>query len=353
MVAQDLDQQRLHHYLEKMVNDFGAAASAPLVLIGDRLGLFRSLADHGPLDPQQLADHTGTHERYVREWLAAMLAAEYIEHDPATGAFSMSPEQVAVFADKDSPVLMTGGFYSLASVFMDESRVAEAFRSGGGLGWEDRNSCLFCGVEKFFRPSYEANLVQQWLPALDGVIEKLHRGASVADVGCGHGASTIIMAQAFPRSTFVGFDIHDGSIDHARRHARELGLTNVRFEVATAKDFPGQWDLVTCFDCLHDMGDPVGAASHVRKALADDGTWMIVEPMAGDRLEDNLNPIGRIYYAFSTAVCVPTSLSQEVGLALGTQAGEAKLRQVIEAGGLTRVRRAAETPFNLIIEARK
>ena len=353
MVTQTQEQNRLHEYMGKILNDFGAAASAPLVLIGDRLGLFQALAEDGPLDSQELAGHTQTTERYVREWLAAMLASQYIKYDSAIEKFSMSPEQIAVFADKNSPVLMTGGFYSLASVFADETRVTDAFKTGRGVGWGDRDACLFCGVEKFFRPSYEASLVQDWLPALDGVVEKLRSGAMVADVGCGHGASTIIMAQAFSQSTFVGFDIHKGSIEHARRHAKELGLTNVEFEIATAKDFPGQWDLVTCFDCLHDMGDPVGAASHIHDSLANGGTWMIIEPMPGDRLEDNLNPVGRIYYAFSTTVCVPTSLSQEVGLALGTQAGEAKLSEVIQAGGFTDVRRATETPFNLILEAHK
>lgn len=265
----------------------------------------------------------------------------------------MNPEQIAVFADQDSPVLMTGGFYSLASVFADEPLVREAFKTGKGIEWGDHNSCLFCGVEKFFRPSYKSSLVDQWLPTLTDVIPKLQRGCRVADVGCGHGASTIIMAEAFPNSTFVGYDIHQASIEHARMAASDSGLTNVEFHVGTAKDFPGKWDLVAFFDCFHDMGDPAGAAAHVYETLNDDGTWMIVEPMAGDTLEENLNPIGRVYYSFSTTVCVPTSLSQEVGTALGTQAGEAKLTETIKAGGFSKVRRATETPFNIILEARK
>jgi SAM-dependent methyltransferase len=353
MMTQTLDETRLHEYMGKILNDFGAAVSAPLVLLGDRLGLFRCLAQEGPLRSKGLAERTGTSERYVREWLASMAASGYVDYDAATGQFSMSPEQSAVFADERSPVLMTGGFYSISSVFADAPRVEEAFRSGQGIEWGAHDSCLFCGVERFFRPSYRAHLIGEWLPALDGVVERLERGARVADVGCGHGVSTLIMAEAFPRSRFVGFDLHEASIRRARRSAGESGLSNVSFEVSTAKQLPGTWDLVTCFDCLHDMGDPAGAAAHVHASLAEDGTWMVVEPIAGDRLEDNLNPVGRIYYSFSTTVCTPTSLSQEVGAALGAQAGEARLREVIEAGGFRRVRRAAETPFNVILEARK
>jgi SAM-dependent methyltransferase len=265
----------------------------------------------------------------------------------------MTPEQKAVLADPDSPVAMAGGFCSAASVYHDEPRVAEAFRTGEGIAWQDHHQCLFCGTEKFFRPGYAANLVQHWIPALDGVHDKLQAGARVADIGCGHGASTIIMARAFPNSTFIGFDLHPGSILRASQCAREQGLSNVSFAVASAKEFPGRnYDLIATFDALHDMGDPVGAAAHACASLAPDGTWMIVEPFAGDSLEENLNPVGRLFYAFSTMVCTPNSRSQEVGLALGAQAGEARLREVAETAGFSRFRRATQTPFNLILEAK-
>jgi SAM-dependent methyltransferase len=333
-----------------MVSEMGAAANAALILIGDKLGLFRALAG-ARLTSAELAGKTGTNERYVREWLASQAASGFVIYDAAAGRFTLSPEQSAVFADEDSPVNMTGGFYSLAAVFADEPQLVESFKSGKGLGWGKRCNCLFCGVERFFRPGYKANLVEAWLPALDGVLAKLERGAKVADVGCGHGASTFIMAKAFPRSEFIGIDFHDASIAHAREHAR--GFSNVRFETGRAQDFPGSgFDLVTMFDALHDMGDPVGAAAHARDALKPDGTLMLVEPMAGDSLAENLNPVGRIYYAFSTSVCVPAALNQEVGTALGAQAGEKRLATVLREGGFSRVRRATATPFNMVIEAR-
>jgi SAM-dependent methyltransferase len=333
-----------------MVSEMGAAANAALILIGDKLGLFRALAG-ARLTSAELAGKTGTNERYVREWLASQAASGFVIYDAAAGRFTLSPEQAAVFADEDSPVNMTGGFYSLAAVFADEPQLVESFKSGKGLGWGKRCNCLFCGVERFFRPGYKANLVEAWLPALDGVLAKLERGAKVADVGCGHGASTFIMAKAFPRSEFIGIDFHDASIAHAREHAR--GFSNVRFETGRAQDFPGSgFDLVTMFDALHDMGDPVGAAAHARDALKPDGTLMLVEPMAGDSLAENLNPVGRIYYAFSTSVCVPAALNQEVGTALGAQAGEKRLATVLREGGFSRVRRATATPFNMVIEAR-
>ncbi|HMB70834.1 MAG TPA: class I SAM-dependent methyltransferase [bacterium] len=348
-----LDENKLHDFLVKVVSDLGAAANAALVVTGDRLGLYRALAQHGPLTSEELARRTETAERYVREWLATQAASGYVQYSPADRTFWMTPEQQMALANEDSPVLMTGGFYSVASVVADEPVTTEAFRTGEGVAWGDHHECLFCGTEKFFRPSYKGNLIGGWIPALDGVHEKLERGAHVADVGCGRGASTLILAERYPSSTFVGFDPHGPSILEANLQAKEAGLTNVRFEKATAQDFPGRdYDLVCCFDCLHDMGDPVGAASHIRQALAQDGTWMIVEPYAGDSLEENLNPVGRIYYAFSTTVCTPTSLSQDVGLALGAQAGEAKLSRVVTDGGFSRVRRAAETPFNLVLEAR-
>lgn len=348
-----IDESRLSELLMKMVADMGAAAVAPLVILGDRLGLYKALALHGPLSTEQLAEKTGTAERYVREWCATQASSGYIDFDAENNLFSMSPEQQAVFADEDGPASMTGGFYSISSLFADEPKIAKAFQTGEGVPWGDHNACLFCGTEKFFRPGYRANLVAQWLPALEGVVDKLAHGAKVADVGCGHGASTLVMGHAFPKSTFIGYDFHADSVHQANQRCKEAGLTNVRFEVASAKDFPGDdFDLIAFFDCLHDMGDPVGAAAHARSALKPDGTMMLVEPFANDNLADNLNPIGRIYYAFSTMVCTPASLSQEVGLGLGAQAGEKRLRDVATQAGFSHFRRAAETPFNLIFEAK-
>jgi SAM-dependent methyltransferase len=345
-----IDNTKLETLLGTMVTELGAAANAALVLLGDKLGLYRALAAKGALTSQMLARETGTHERYIREWLSAQAASGFVTYDPATETFALSPEQTAVFADDDSPVNMTGGFHSLAAVFADEPRLTAAFKSGEGVGWGEHCNCLFCGTERFFRPGYKAHLVADWLPALDGVVDKLKRGARVADVGCGHGASTAIMAAAFPNSKFVGIDFHAPSIDKARAQAQHL--PNLRFEVASAQAFSGTFDLVTVFDALHDMGDPVGAASNIRARLSPEGTLMLVEPFAHDRLEDNLNPVGRIYYAFSASICVPASLSQEVGAALGAQAGEQRLAEALRQGGFTRVRRATETPFNMVLEAR-
>jgi len=350
----NVNEEKLHELLGKMVVELGAAVAAPLVIIGDKLGLYKALATRGPLNSVELAAQTGTHERYVREWLAAQAASGYVEYDAASKRFSMTPEQAAVFADEKSPVLMTGGFYSLVSTFHDEPKLAEAFKTGAGLAWGDHNNCLFCGVAKFFRPSYQAHLAQEWIPALGGVVDRLRKGAKVADVGCGFGISTIVMAKAYPNSRFYGFDIHPDSIAEARSLVERENVHNVDFAVASAKDFPGEdFGFITFFDCLHDMGDPGGASRHVYNGLAEDGTWMIVEPFAHDRLEENLNPVGRLYYAYSTQVCTPTSLSQEVGAALGAQAGEARLRDMIEPAGFGTVRRATETPFNIILEARK
>jgi len=346
----NLDMQKLEPLLGKVVNEMGAASNGALVILGDKLGLFRALS-HGAMTSAELAAATGTHERYVREWLSAQAASGFVDYRADTAQFSMSPEQAAVFADEDSPVFVAGGFSFLSAVYNDEPKLAEAFKSGKGLHWGEHCNCLFCGVERFFRPGYRAHLVAEWLPALDGVVEKLKRGAKVADVGCGHGASTLLMAQAFPNSEFVGFDFHDGSIAHARKQANGAG--NVRFEVARAQDFSGKaFDLVAMFDALHDMGDPIGAIAHIRTALRSDGTLMLVEPMAGDSLADNLNPVGRVYYAGSTHICVPTALNQEVGLALGAQAGEKRIGEVVRAGGFSQFRRAAATPFNMILEAR-
>ena len=346
---------KLEAFVGKMLGDIGASFSGSLVLMGDKLGLYKALAEHGPLNSAELASRTGTTERYVREWLAAQAASGYVDFDASTQKYSMNETQIAVLADESSEFCMLGAYECIASTYKDEPKVTEAFRTGRGVGWHDHSQCLFRGTERFFRSGYAAHLVQDWLPALDGVVEKLTSGAKVADVGCGHGASTILMAQAFPKSKFVGFDYHLASVYRAEEAARHAGVADrCRFEVASAKDFPGHnYDLVAVFDCLHDMGDPVGAAAHIRQSLDTDGTWMIVEPFANDDMADNLNPVGRIFYAASTMVCVPASLSQEVGLALGAQAGEARLKSVVEQGGFTRVRRATATPFNLILEARR
>jgi SAM-dependent methyltransferase len=350
-----VDPAKLNEFAGKMVGDLGAAISAALVVVGDRLGLYKDLAKGGPATSEELAKRTGTAERYVREWLAAQAASGYVGYDSASGRYALSPEQAMVFADEGGPAFMAGAFDIITAVFRDEPKITAAFRSGKGVGWHEHDTCLFRATERFFRPGYAAHLVPEWIPALDGVQAKLERGARVADVGCGHGASTIVMAKAFPNSRFFGFDYHAPSIERARQLAAEEGVgERCRFEVAAAKEYPGtDYDLVAFFDCLHDMGDPVGAARHVRETLHADGTWLIVEPFANDKLEDNLNPVGRIYYAASTMVCTPASLSQEVGLGLGAQAGEARLRKVVTEGGLSRFRRAAETPFNLILEARR
>ena len=349
----EVDAEKLNAFIARFVGDLGATVGAGMVVIGEKLGLYKALAEQ-PLTAAELARHTDTDERYVREWLSAQAASGYVNYDPKTQRFSLDAEQALALAVEDSPAYVPGAFELALGALKAVPRIGEAFRSGAGMGWHEHDHAVFHGTEKFFRPGYIANLVSAWIPALDGVAAKLQRGARVADIGCGKGASTILMAQAFPRSQFVGFDYHAASIDAARKAAERAGVAErARFEVAKAKDYPGtQYDFVAVFDCLHDMGDPIGAAAHVRRSLADDGTWMIVEPFAKDRLEDNLNPVGRVYYAFSTLLCTPCSRSQEVGLCLGAQAGEARLREVVTAGGFTTFRRAAETPFNLVFEAR-
>jgi len=349
-----VDDEKLDKFIGQILGDLGGAASISMARMGDALGLYRALNLKGAMTCEELAAEAGVNRRYLQEWLSHQAASNYLTYEPSTGRFTLPPEQAMVFAVEDSPVYMLGGFDLMASLIDAQPGVQEAFNTGGGVAWDDHTGCMFCAVARFFRPGYHHNLVPNWLPALNGVSDKLQRGALVADVACGHGWSTVLMAKAFPGSNFVGFDFHPSSIEHARAHAQEHGvLANTRFEVATAKEFPGaDFDLVTCFDCLHDMGDPVGTAAHVRQSLKPEGTWMIVEPMAGDHLEDNLNPVGRLYYAGSTMICVPTSLSQEVGAALGAQAGEARLRDVISEGGFRSVRRATETPFNIILEAR-
>jgi SAM-dependent methyltransferase len=349
-----IDDNKLHQFMGQMLGDLGGASSIAMVRIGDALGLYRLLHANGAMTCTDLAKEAGVSERYLREWLSHQAASNYLSYAPESGTFTLPPEQAMVFAVEDSPLYMLGGFDLMATLIDAQPKVQKAFKTGGGVAWSDHTTCMFCAVARFFRPGYHNNLVAQWLPALEGVVTKLQQGAEVADVGCGHGWSTVLMAKAFPNSRFVGYDFHPGSVEQACAHAADHGVTsNTRFEVAAAKEYPGtDFDLVTCFDCLHDMGDPIGASAHVRQSLKADGTWMIVEPMAGDRLEHNLNPVGRLYYAGSTMICVPTSLSQEVGAALGAQAGEAKLREAITAGGFRDIRRATETPFNMILEAR-
>src|SRR5215813_4277354 len=349
-----IDQNKLEGFVHKALGDIGSALTASLVVIGDKLGLYREMKTAGPVTSAELAARTGTTERSVREWLSAQAAAGYVDYDAETGRYTLPLEHAVALTDENSPACVLGGFQGMTAAMRAAAKVTAAFRTGSGVGWHEHDPELFIGTERFFRPGYNAHLVSEWLPALGGVTAKLARGASVADVGCGHGASTLIMAQAFPGSTFVGFDYHPPSIEAARERARSAGLADrVRFEVAAAKSYPGsRYDLVTFFDCLHDMGDPVGAARHVHESLAPDGTWMLVEPFAHDRVEDNLNPLGRLFYSVSTLVCTQASLAQEVGLALGAQAGEARLRDVVTKAGFTRFRRATETPFNLVFEAR-
>jgi len=344
---------KLNAFIGQFVTDLGAAVHTGMVVIGERLGLYKALAGE-PMTPAQLAARTKTDERYLREWLASQAAGGYVTYDDKTGKFGLNEEQVFTLAKEDSPAYLPGAFELALGSLAAVPRIADSFRTGSGMGWHEHADGVFHGCEKFFRPGYAANLVSAWIPALSDVKEKLEAGAKVADVGCGLGASTILMAQAFPKSKFFGFDYHDKSIETARESARRAGVADrVTFEVSKAKEFPGKgYDFVAVFDCLHDMGDPIGAAAHVRQSLAKDGTWMIVEPFANDQLKDNLNPVGRVYYSFSTLLCTPCSRSQEVGLCLGAQAGEARIREVVNSAGFNRFRRATETPFNIVYEAR-
>ena len=349
-----IDEKKLNDFLGKVVGDVGAAMSAALVVIGDKLGLYKAIAEAGPVTPADLARMTGTTERYVREWLNAQAASGYISYDAASGRFALPPEHALALADDSSPASVPGLFHVTAAMWHGEEKMTDNFRSGAGMAWGAQHPCLFEGTERFFRAGYIGNLVSAWLPALEGVTGKLSTGAKVADVGCGLGASTILMAKAFPRSRFVGFDSHEKSIAIARERAKKAGVDDrVSFEVANSTGYPGNdYDLVAHFDCLHDMEDPVGAARHVKETIARDGTWMIVEPFAADRPEGNHNPVGRVFYSASTLLCVPHSLAHQ-GPALGAQAGEARLREVVVGGGgFTRFRRATETPFNIILEAR-
>jgi len=349
-----IDQRKLEKFLGQVVGELGAAMNAALVLIGEKLGLYKAMAGAGPMTAAELAKKTNTDERYIREWLSAQAAGGFVTYLPDKQAFLLPDEQAFALAVEDSPAYLPGAFYLVSAIIKDESKLVEAFRTGDGVGWDEHDVSLFEGTEKFFRPNYAANLVSSWIPSLSGIDEKLKRGARVADVGCGHGASTILMAKAYPNSEFVGFDYHGPSVGWARRAAAKAGAKNATFEVATAKDFHGaRYDLVVFFDCLHDMGDPVGASRHVHEMLNPDGAWMIVEPFANDKLEENLTPFGRLAYCASTMICTPASRAQEVGLCMGAQAGEARMRKVVMDGGFTKFRRATETPFNLVYEAKR
>jgi SAM-dependent methyltransferase len=349
----ELDLAEPDAFVDQAMSDMGAAISGLMVCLGDELGLYRAMVGAGPLSPEDLAQRTGTDTRYVGEWLNNQAAGGYVSYDPATTRYELPEAQAMALADEDSPNFLAGGFATIGSAWADWAKLTDAFRTGAGVGWHEHDDRLYRGMERFFRPRYRAHLAVDWIPALDGVEDKLHHGARVADVGCGHGASTILMAQAFPRVQLVGYDTHEPSIDVARKRAADAGVADrVRFEAVAAKDYPGSYDLITFFNCLHDMGDPVGAAAHARAALTNDGTVMLVEPFANDRLEDNLNPIGRVFYGLSTVISTASSKAQQAGLTLGAQAGEERLGAVFHDAGFTRFRRAAETPLSLVFEAR-
>jgi 2-polyprenyl-3-methyl-5-hydroxy-6-metoxy-1,4-benzoquinol methylase len=348
------DMDKLMAFLGQVIGELGATVNAGLIVAGDRLGLYRAMAGAGPVSSAELAEKTGTAERYVREWLNAQAAGGYVTYDPTAQKYELPAEQAMALADEDSPAFVCGAFELATATLKAERHIEDSFRTGAGFGWHQHEAGVATGCERFFRPGYNANLVSTWIPALDGVEEKLRVGARIADIGCGLGASSRLLASSYPRSKVAGFDYHKESIEMARQKAAAAGLADrLTFEVAPASSFPGKgYDLVAVFDSLHDMGDPVGVAKHVKQALAPDGTWLIVEPIAGDKVEQNINPVGRAYYAFSTFLCVPNSLSQDVGLALGAQAGEKKIRDVVTAAGFTRFRRIGETPFNLVYEVR-
>lgn len=346
-----MDETRMMDFVGKAVADVGTLLGGSMVVLGDRLGLYRTMAGAGPLTPGELAERTGTAERYVREWLSAQAATGYVTYE-GDGRFSLPDEHAVVLTDESSPACVIGAFETALASVRSTDRLTDAFRSGDGVGWGEHHHDLYEGCERFFAPGYRAHLVSTWLPALTGVVPRLESGARVVDVGCGHGASTLAMAEAYPGSRFTGFDAHEPSVAAARKGAAQAGVADrAGFEVGTALDFPGRYDLVCFFDCLHDMGDPVGACHHAREALETDGVLLLVEPMAGDSLDENLNPVGAAYYGFSTLLCTPSSLSQDVGAALGAQAGEARLRSIVTEAGFTSLRRVAETPFNMVLEA--
>lgn len=348
------DEHKVEEFMGRMVGEFGAVASAPLIALGDRLGLYKAMAEQGWMSSEQLAQRAGLAERYVREWLAAQAASGFVDYDAQTGRYQLYNEMAMCFAVETSPTFLPGFCDCAEAMFRGLPKLESAFRTGLGVGWHQQHPSLFRGTERFFRPGYAAHLIDEWIPALDGVEAKLKApGAKIADIGCGHGVSTILMAHAYPDASIVGFDYHEPSIQRARECAREAGLgERIRFEVASAQQYPGtDYDFVAFFDCLHDMGDPTGAAAHVLNSLKADGSWMIVEPFANDRIEDNLNPVGRVYYSASTMICTGASLAQQGRRALGAQAGEARLREVVTAGGFTRFKRATQTPFNMVFQA--
>ncbi len=351
----NINEEKLHNLLGKFVGDLGATMAAGSVVIGEKLGLYKAMGNpHERITAKDLANRTDTNERYVREWLNTQAAGGYVEFDAESNSYYLTDEQAFVLTNEESAAYLPGAFILATAALQATPKIIERFKSGEGLGWHEHHEDLFRGTELFFRPGYGVHLVNDWIPSLDGVEEKLEAGAKAADIGCGHGASTILMAKAFPNSEFYGFDYHEKSIETARNKAEQAGVSDrVKFEVAKSKEYPGNdYDFVTFFDCLHDMGDPVGAATHVKNSLKEDGSWMIVEPFANDKTEDNFNPVGRVYYSASTLICTPASLSQEVGLALGAQAGEQRLREVALEGGFSSLRRTSETPFNLILEAK-
>ncbi|MCG8692981.1 MAG: class I SAM-dependent methyltransferase [Minwuiales bacterium] len=349
-----IDESKLEAFAGQLVGDLAAAYSGVMANLGHKLGLYKALAGAGSLTSDALAEKTGTHERYVREWLSNQAAGGYVTYDPASQTYALPDEHAMLLADGESAMFVAPAFDVVSSMWHDEDMVADAFRTGRGIGWHEHDCRLFHGVEAFFRPGYKANLTTTWIPALEGVDGRLKQGGKVADVGCGHGASTVIMAEAYPKVRLHGFDYHKASIETARNRAKDAGVEDrVRFDVASAKSYGGKgYDLICFMDCFHDLGDPLGAAQHAREALAPDGTVLMVEPFANDRLEDNLNPVGRLYYAASTSLCTPNSLSQEVGLGLGAQAGQARLTEILNEAGFSHVRRAHETPFNIVLEAR-
>jgi len=350
-----IQEDKLNAFMGEFVRDIGAVMHAATVVVGDQLGLYKSLAQGGPGTAEELAKRAEVDARYLREWLSAQAASGYVSYDPESQRFSLSEEQAFALAEEGSPAFIPGAFQIAVDQFKTIPKMMQAMRTGLGLGWHEHDAALFHGTERFFRPGYAANLVDQWIPALTGMKDRLQAGAKVADVGCGHGASTLLMAQAFPASSFVGYDYHAPSVEQARAAARQAGMPEerLRFEVGSAQDYPGEgFDLVAFFDCLHDMGDPAGAAEHVKQSLAADGSWLIVEPFANDKLEDNLNPVGRVFFSASTFICTPASRAQKGAACLGAQAGEARTREVVAQGGFTQFRRAAQTPFNLVYEAR-
>lgn len=348
----DFDGAKLEQLAGKVIGDVAGALSLCLSYIGDQSGVFQAMDGAGRQSCEELARRTGLNPKYLHEWLGCVSAAGYVTHHPEDETFSLSPEQAMIFTREGQPACMQGFIQAVVSQYESHEKATETFKSGKGRPWSDQSQCCFCGTDRFFRPGYAASLVSEWIPALDGVEERLKAGAKIADIGCGHGSSSILMAEAYPNSTVYGFDFHEPSIEEARAKAKAAGLDNVNFEVASAKDFPGEDYALACiFDALHDMGDPVGAARHVHDTLADDGRFLLVEPLAGDSMADNMHPIGQIFYAFSTTVCTPASLAQEVGLALGAQAGQRRLTDVLTEAGFTKVRRASETPTNMVLEA--